>query len=230
LFSFERTGYVIKDQTVDDEIMPIGCSKLGGVPDLPPGIEWPSTNGHSHRFFAQLRLDELSLFDVCGLLPWTTGMLYFFEDEKVLYYDGDMTILTPRDHTGLNSHHGKPLEPELPAEVFFDISLMRPDEETWHRGRYFDADSNIKNKNGLHVLGYPEFDMEETMPGFESEEEFNDQEEDAYQPEVPNTMLFGTISHGVFDSIGSRTYSWTIDYNNLAAKNMDNVHFEMGGD
>jgi hypothetical protein len=31
----------------------------------------------------------------------------------------------------------QPLEPELPAEVFFDISLMRPDEETWHRGRYF---------------------------------------------------------------------------------------------
>jgi hypothetical protein len=50
--------------------------------------------------------------------------------------------------------------------------------------------------------------MEETMPGFESEEEFNDQEEDAYQPEVPNTMLFGTISHGVFDSIGSRVNNY----------------------
>ncbi len=29
IFSFEGTGYVIKDKTVENEIMPIGCSKIG---------------------------------------------------------------------------------------------------------------------------------------------------------------------------------------------------------
>lgn len=69
---------------------------------------------------------------------------------------------------------------------------------------FLDAKEGIQKKNGLHILGYPEFDYEE-MPGFNSEEEEADKDaDDDYEPEVPSTMLFGTISADVFDTLCSR--------------------------
>jgi len=86
---------------------PIGASKLGGDPDLPPDFLWPEWNGTPLGFLAQFRLDELAPYDIENLLP-PRGMLYFFyeaqeqpwgnylEDEggwRVFYYAGDASDL-----------------------------------------------------------------------------------------------------------------------------------------
>lgn len=59
--------------------LPLGCSKIGGLPDLPKGVEWPYANGDNQHFHfaAQFDFSELSKYDVDGLLP-KSGMIYFF--------------------------------------------------------------------------------------------------------------------------------------------------------
>ncbi|MCI0701163.1 MAG: DUF1963 domain-containing protein [Planctomycetia bacterium] len=54
----------------------VGTCRIGGVPDLPEGVEWPRTEGGSLCFVAQFNLAELPELTEHPL-P-TSGMLYFF--------------------------------------------------------------------------------------------------------------------------------------------------------
>lgn len=56
-----------------------GASKLGGMPDLPPGFEWPQWKKVPQSFIAQIRLEDVQLYDVEKVLP-PKGMLWFFYD------------------------------------------------------------------------------------------------------------------------------------------------------
>lgn len=59
----------------------LGTSKLGGLPDLPPHLQWPSWKEVPLAFIAQINLDEIHEFDIRGELP-LSGMLYFFYDAE----------------------------------------------------------------------------------------------------------------------------------------------------
>lgn len=88
----------------DDAVLPIGASKLGGVPDLPTGWAWPEWRGEPMAFIAQVRLDEAAPYDAEGALPHAGLLSFFFatdcepkgsEDDddptswRVLHFDGD---------------------------------------------------------------------------------------------------------------------------------------------
>jgi len=92
---------------VDETSLPIGTSKVGGLPDLPPDLVWPEFKGLPQSFIAQFRLAEVRPYDIEGALPGT-GMLWFFYDAKqeaygddphdcgawqVLFREGDLTDL-----------------------------------------------------------------------------------------------------------------------------------------
>ena len=81
---------------------PIGSSRMGGSPDLPLGIAWPSRNGTPLDFLLQLDLTEIPRHWGGDLLP-ESGWIYFFYDIegnpwgydvshrygwRVLFYDG----------------------------------------------------------------------------------------------------------------------------------------------
>ncbi|KAJ4461886.1 hypothetical protein PAPYR_1575 [Paratrimastix pyriformis] len=51
------------------------CSKIGGLPFLPPGMQWPP----AFYFAAQLRCEDIWWADLRGLYP-RTGMLYFWDN------------------------------------------------------------------------------------------------------------------------------------------------------
>jgi len=104
------TTHEVKEDT------PLGSTKLGGLPDLPPGVAWPVVDGILLEFVGQFRLADLTSYDAEGRLP-QSGMLYFFFDgmltgyeygetkdrRAVLYYDGPFDALTrrqmpPHDH------------------------------------------------------------------------------------------------------------------------------------
>lgn len=53
----------------------IGCSKFGGMPDLPAGFEWPQHKLGPYRFIGQFHLGDLPAGPLC--LP-ETGLLSFF--------------------------------------------------------------------------------------------------------------------------------------------------------
>jgi uncharacterized protein YwqG len=99
-----RPSIRIRIRKSDENAIEIGASKIGGVPDLPQGFEWPrwagrlqnreSTtpkptpapidNEHRHSgqdgpmfFWGQFRMADVAPHDAEGILP-TTGMLYVY--------------------------------------------------------------------------------------------------------------------------------------------------------
>jgi uncharacterized protein YwqG len=88
----------LRAQALDESKIPIGKSKIGGLPDVPRGFAWPQNESSQMRevkrfvffkqkvqtletkplaFLAQINLAEATLQDVDQALP-ATGMLYFF--------------------------------------------------------------------------------------------------------------------------------------------------------
>jgi uncharacterized protein YwqG len=58
-----------------------GASRLGGVPDLPQGLEWPARNGKPMTFLAQIALEEVTRVLPASALP-SDGHLWFFYDSE----------------------------------------------------------------------------------------------------------------------------------------------------
>lgn len=111
-----RSSIRVLPQAAPAEVLPVGSSHLGGVPDLPADITWPAWEGRSLSFLAQLNLAELAAFPAATLLP-PDGLLSFFYDAQeqpwgynatdrdrfaVLYHPG-AAVLAPRPlPTGLS--------------------------------------------------------------------------------------------------------------------------------
>lgn len=72
----------LEAREVDDASMPVGRSKLGGVPDL-GAAPWPEDAGEPMFFVAQFNLSELVPFDEDGLFP-PSGLLSFFLGRRVV--------------------------------------------------------------------------------------------------------------------------------------------------
>lgn len=92
---------------VDDQALPVGSSRIGGLPDVPEGFEWLVYRGAPLSFIAQLRLSDLAGLAPRGLLP-SDGLLSFFFDStqmawgfspehrdgwKVAFFEGDLSAL-----------------------------------------------------------------------------------------------------------------------------------------
>jgi len=98
---------------IDEASLDVGMSKLGGLPDLVVGTEWPEAEGDPLPFVAQFALTDVVRFDVQHALP-SSGLLSFFYgnywDEardtaranwKVVYVDSDPLQLTRRERPQL---------------------------------------------------------------------------------------------------------------------------------
>lgn len=66
---------------VEESSLSIGISKVGGLPDLPAETVWPQHHGLPQSFIAQIKLDDLHIYDVEQMLP-RHGMLWFFYDAQ----------------------------------------------------------------------------------------------------------------------------------------------------
>jgi uncharacterized protein YwqG len=113
---------------VDEASLPVGVSKVGGLPDLSPGLIWPKFEGLPQSFIAQILLSEVKPYDIEGVLP-AMGMLWFFYDARqeaygddphnrgawqVLFWEGDLTNL-----------RRTPAPAGLPDESRFKASSVR---------------------------------------------------------------------------------------------------------
>lgn len=56
---------------------PIGSSKRGGLPDLPPDVDWPMVDGHKTALLLQVSFSELAAADRSGWVP-PEGLLSVF--------------------------------------------------------------------------------------------------------------------------------------------------------
>lgn len=100
----------------EEAAIAVGTSKVGGLADLPPGVEWPSWYGGPLPFIAQVRLEEVAALDPEGDLPHS-GLLSFFythnDPEGELRVEDDSTawrVLYTEDATRVER---RPLPDEL---------------------------------------------------------------------------------------------------------------------
>jgi uncharacterized protein YwqG len=63
----------------DEGALPLGCSKLGGFPDLPVGTSWPLHGDRPLTHMIQIDLRDLNPYQFYKILP-SEGLLSFFLD------------------------------------------------------------------------------------------------------------------------------------------------------
>jgi uncharacterized protein YwqG len=158
-----------------------GASKIGGIPDLPPMLEWPRWNGRALAFLAQLHLPTVAEYAVEGMLP-KSGMLYFFYDAdeqpwgfdpqdtgggKVFYFDGPLETLAslqlPDDIPDYNYFPPQFVEffsewtlPDWSSDLVAPLNLTSAEREAW-----FNLNEKIRCSYGesstFHrMLGHPD--------------------------------------------------------------------------
>ena len=162
-----------------DKDIPIGTSKMGGLPDLPKNVKWVGTS-IMHvplTFICQINFSEVKPYDVSGKLP-DKGMLYFFYDcseegmpwgydpkdkdgKAVYYYDGDMSKLERKKAPQEIEEDGIIFRP---AKLLFDISydLPNPDSTFFEslnltgdeKEKYFDMLDDTSEFSINKLLGY----------------------------------------------------------------------------
>src|SRR5438876_12095108 len=64
-----RNSIRITAHPTDEDALPIGVSKMGGSPDLPVGVDWPTKGISPLSFVAQIRLPDATEYDAAGILP-----------------------------------------------------------------------------------------------------------------------------------------------------------------
>lgn len=165
-----RPAAAIQTERVADEEIPIGRSKFGGAPDLPPEVEWPSWLGRPFGFFGQLNLAEVAPFDIENELP-AEGILSFFgrffdeskndngEEIKVLHFAANALQRSTapdgitRPDCEIIPSQRMTFFPEWTAREFFHTEL----EGVWDFNNYIDDFlPRFGRRKGLHrVLGIP---------------------------------------------------------------------------
>jgi len=82
LESLARPAIRLKTTRVQEDSIPLGASKVGGLPDLPSGAGWPWWKGLPLPFVAQVNLAEVTPFDVEQALPSSGLLLFFWTDMR----------------------------------------------------------------------------------------------------------------------------------------------------
>jgi len=139
---------------LEEPRLDIGVSRIGGLPDLPEGVEWPRWKGTPMSFVAQLNMSAVAAYDTGGLLPHE-GILYFFFHMhsqpptgvcgRVLYYEGSTSLLRrtlpppelPKQERYIECDVGFSMGTTLPpvdSECIEGLGLTRDE-----RDRYFDV-------------------------------------------------------------------------------------------
>ncbi len=71
---------------VSADALPLGASKFGGLPDLPPDVDWPQFRGRYLTLVAQINLAEMNEAVLDDRFPHA-GILYFFYDLESWGFD-----------------------------------------------------------------------------------------------------------------------------------------------
>lgn len=102
---------LLRTKSTDESVLPLGQSKIGGVPDLPEQWPWPLFDGKPLAFLAQVNLSEIPQDVERGHLPHE-GILYFFSVLGWQKDDGDL-------HPDLDAIWDRELEDGFSRVLYF---------------------------------------------------------------------------------------------------------------
>jgi uncharacterized protein (TIGR02996 family) len=77
LLALARPALTVASAAAPEKSLPVGASKYGGRPDLPPGTKWPKFKGAPLAFLGQLNLAELRASPAVREMP-AAGVLSVF--------------------------------------------------------------------------------------------------------------------------------------------------------
>ncbi len=154
----------------------LGASKVGGVPDLPVGVEWPlGFDDGPVAFVAQINFAECQGLEGCSKLP-AQGLLYMFctTDRADLFEGEPECAVLIGDDPAVDL---KPVDPpedlDEDAEVFTEIGLEF--EQGWTLdpsslpGELFEEVEKSLPRGQGQILGTPRFHNEDLQDGFDPE-------------------------------------------------------------
>lgn len=163
---------------VSDENLPVGASKIGGRPDLPPNHPFPEWKNTPLAFLAQINLADVSNFSTASELP-SSGLLSFFYNVSQdtwgfdpkdkgswqVYYFASLDNIQRSECPANLPEQGKYQScalsffeeltvPPFRSSVIDDFDLDLDDRKKYIRfERLFDKSSGEKMKN--RIFGYP---------------------------------------------------------------------------
>lgn len=148
-----RNAIIICDKEDVGKDIHIGASKMGGFPDLPPEIEYPTMTAHTEKFLnrfndkvdryeksamqlvAQINLYELSETgaDIDNLLP-KKGMLYIFWSGETMTFESNEYV---------EIHCDEPAKKDIQKVIYWDgdmSTLRRTQPPCPYYSKYFEND------------------------------------------------------------------------------------------
>lgn len=162
-------------------------SKYGGLPEIPPGFEWPRYEGKPMSFVAQYKLSEFARFDKESLLQ-SHGMLYIFiyvdKSFPAFYFSDDRKsykIMYVPNEEGLTRADKPDDLPEdevfAPKYLSFYQKYTIPDDESYKlwdnltqedwdgdfNEEYEKLDEYIALVCGENKLGFPEDKLDQIL-------------------------------------------------------------------
>lgn len=151
-----------------DKKIPVGASKLGGLPDLPVGMVWPCHDEEPLSFLGQFNFAELSQSVVCRELPaagWLSVFCRYDGDGDDDFPKGTWQVLYFPEGTKLVRARSGPEMTFRSGRLTFTETLTLPEEDSPFRkeiGLRSDAaawskyQTNVAGYRGGHqILGYP---------------------------------------------------------------------------
>lgn len=130
IMKLARPGVGMRSHISETGDIAPGASRLGGAPDLPPGMAWPEHNGRPIEFLTQIDLAAAARTLVLPDLPVAGWLVVFcdfqryFEGEsfwRVLYFEGDASKLVRTEYPG------EPEERFSLCDIEFEPRLCLPD-------------------------------------------------------------------------------------------------------
>lgn len=77
-----RRSLRMKTMRCEMNTLPIGASRIGGIPDVPPGFNWPRYKDSPLSFIAQIHLAEIPVEMIDLPLPQTGSLIFFYDSQQ----------------------------------------------------------------------------------------------------------------------------------------------------
>lgn len=179
--------YFLEIDTHENQPVTLGCSKLGGLPDLPEQLEFPE----KYVFIGQFNIADFKQFDINNVFP-DKGIIYLFSSidcGKTLFYDGPMDQLKPREYPNSVLSQDEQLQKELETEVrisytpkltFNDMFYPKDrvlTEEDWIK-LMGDIPGFSQHPSRIHLLGLGNYQQEGVSEAYDVLGDPNDHEDD----------------------------------------------------
>lgn len=73
----------------ESDALPLGASRIGGMPDVPSDLEWPTWRDNPLAFIAQLDMADVSCFAGADVLPGAGHLAFFYDARQPWGYERD---------------------------------------------------------------------------------------------------------------------------------------------